>query len=39
MTSWIDTVPYEDSTGIVREIYDFSTTPNGTVDDVHSLHP
>lgn len=40
--TWIGTVPYEESTGYLREIYDQVKGPRGNIDNVmrvHSLRP
>lgn len=42
MISWIATIPYEDSDGDLRDLYEQVKTPHGTVDNVmkaHSLRP
>jgi len=42
MISWIETIPYDESEGYLRELYDQVRTPHGTVDNVmkaHSLRP
>jgi uncharacterized peroxidase-related enzyme len=42
MISWIETIPYDESDGYLRELYDQVKTPHGTVDNVmkaHSLRP
>jgi len=40
--TWIRTVPYEASTGYLREVYDHVKGPRGNIDNVmrvHSLRP
>ena len=42
MTAWIEMIPENEATGVVRELYDEARTPHGTVDNVmkvHSLRP
>ena len=42
MSAWIEMVPDEEATGLVKEMYEKVRTPHGTVDNVmrvHSLRP
>jgi uncharacterized peroxidase-related enzyme len=42
MAAWIEMIPDEEATGLVKEMYDKVRTPHGTVDNVmraHSLRP
>ena len=42
MTAWIHLVPYDDSTGYLRQLYDRVKGPGGAIDNVmkvHSLRP
>ena len=42
MSAWIEMVPVDKATGVLKEMYDKVTTPHGTVDNVmraHSLRP
>ncbi len=42
MAAWIEMIPDEEATGLVKEMYEKVRTPHGTVDNVmraHSLRP
>ena len=42
MSAWIEMIPDEEATGLVKEMYEKVRTPHGTVDNVmraHSLRP
>ena len=42
MSAWIEMLPVENSTGILKKAFDEAKTPSGTVDNVirvHSLRP